>query len=275
MDETPPKRKPHLSVTQMETVAKCGEIWRRSYEEKEKIPPGFAAVKGRAVHSAAEVNWKQKIQSHTDMPVKDIVDLSASLVTNEIHAGISLMPSETGIPLSVLKGRATDDVVKMARLHAMVQAPLYQPTKVEESIRVNLPNCTHDLLTVLDMADDKHRVVDLKTTGKAMKQDDADDSIQLTAYHLAYEAQTGVKPTDLLLEVMVNGATTVKRQRLSTTRDMTDINVLGARFNATLTTIKSGVFAPAPIGSWYCSPKYCGYWTTCPFVNHSKRRQGD
>jgi len=39
------------------------------------------------------------------------------------------------------------------------------------------------------------------------------------------------------------------------------------RINAMIAGVKAGTFLPAAPGVWACSPKFCGYWHTCPFVN--------
>jgi len=41
--------------------------------------------------------------------------------------------------------------------------------------------------------------------------------------------------------------------------------------NAVVDGVKKGVFHPAPIGSWWCSPRFCGYWFSCPFINSERQ----
>lgn len=269
------KRKPHLSVTQIDTHNKCPEAWRRRYEDKDIIPPGFALIRGRAVHQGAEFNFRQKTESHVDLPVSQIVDVAVAQVDAETAGGVSLTPDEIGRSVAVVKGETIDEVAKLARLHAIVQAPEYQPVAVEETIRVSLPQSSHDLLCVIDLVDDRGAVIDLKTSGKAVSQSDADASIQMTAYHFAKEAQTGTPPTELAFDVMISKGSTLKRQRITTERDQQDVNALGERFGAVVGSITSGVFAPAAVGCWWCSAKWCGYHSTCRFVGNGQKRQGD
>lgn len=268
-------RKPHLSPSQMNTHSMCQESWRRRYIDKDIIPPGFAMIRGKAVHAGAEYNFRQKIESHSDLPANQIVDRAVAQVDAEIAGGVSLSPEETGRSVSVMKGETVDEVAKLARLHAAVQAPDYQPAAVEEAIRVELPQSSHDLLCVIDLVSDRGAVIDLKTTGKSPSQCDADQSLQLTAYSFAKEAQTGVKPPELALDFLINKGSNLSRKKLVTERDDSDVNVLAARFAATVDSIKSGAFAPAPVGSWNCSARWCGYFSSCRFAQHRGTAQGD
>ncbi len=57
----------HLSASQLSRFTRCAEMWRRQYIEGDIVPVGAAAHIGQAVHKAAEINFRQKIQSHTDL----------------------------------------------------------------------------------------------------------------------------------------------------------------------------------------------------------------
>ncbi|HEV3340915.1 MAG TPA: PD-(D/E)XK nuclease family protein [Pirellulales bacterium] len=258
--------KPHLSASQLDMISKCPEQWRRRYVEGEVIPPGIAALKGKAVHRPAEINFRQKIETHDDLPVKEFIDLAADAFEAELAGGYLLTPEEEVRGRKTVLGEAKDATVKMAIFHATDQAPDYQPELVEQQFRIALPG-PHDLVGVIDMADDARRVVDLKTSGKAKSQGDADGSIQLTAYAAGYRVLTGEQPTELRLDTIVQTAKTTRRDVVSTARGPADFRALAARLNVVERQIESGIFPPAPVGAWYCGPKYCGYWSTCKFVN--------
>lgn len=267
----PDTKKPHLSPNQLDTFCKCPEQWRRIYIEGERRPPAIAMIRGTSVHRPQEVNFRQKIESHEDLPVADFKELAAETFEAELKGGYQLSPDEESIGRDKVLGAAKDTAVKMAEFHALVQAPDYQPELVEQPFRIALPG-THDLVGVIDLADDHGRVNDLKTAAKSKRQPDADDSVQLTTYAVGYKALTGKPAAALRLDVIVgptkNG---FSRQVLSTDRTTADFQALASRINVVTASINAGLFPPAPPGAWWCSSKWCGFHSSCPYVNSERR----
>jgi hypothetical protein len=261
--------KPHLSATQLEMYWRCPEQYRRRYMEGERIAPGVALLLGRAFHVGAETNFRQKIESHVDLPENDIVDATASAFDSEVAGGYALSESEMSTGASKVLGEAKDKAVLLASVYAEEQAPDYQPIAVEHTTRIVFPNATHDLLAVTDLRDDAGRITDLKTSGKKMAGNAADVSTQLTVYAAAYRIDTGEMPSEVRLDILTKTKTPA-RQVLVSERTAADFQALLNRVNATLSAINSGNFPPASPGAWSCSPKWCGYWATCPYVNNER-----
>ena len=262
--------KPHLSASQLDLFCRCPEAWRRRYVENEIIPPGIAMLKGSAVHAGAEVNFRQKIETRTDLKPKDIIDASVASIEAAKAGGITLDENESSAGLGAVFHQAVADVCEMATVHATEQAPDYQPTLVEQPIRIELPKSPRDLLAVIDLADDCGRVVDLKTAGKAKSQDDADASVQLTVYAAAYQALEGRPAESVRLDTIVQTKTKTYRHVAESTRGPADFSALANRIETVTTTIERGLFPPAPPGAWWCSAKFCGYFRTCPYVNSER-----
>lgn len=259
--------KPHLSPTQLELFAKCPEAYRRRYILAERIPPGIAALKGTGVHRGAQHNMAQKRETREDLPVDQIVEAAVAAFEAETHGGYSMTPEETKIGRKKLIGTAKDDVVAMARVHAEQQAPDYQPVLVEELVRILLPNSPRDLLGVIDLTDERDRLVDFKTSGKKKTQNDADTSIQLTTYAVAFKAKTGRDPSEVRLDTITRSKNETARDVVRSTRGPADFAALAARINVVNASIDAGLFPPATPGAWWCSAKWCGYHSTCPYVN--------
>lgn len=257
--------KPHLSATQMELYSKCPEAYRRRYIEGEKIPPGVAMAKGTGLHRAAEVNFRQKIDSHRDLPTSDIVDAAVAGFEAELAQGVAFDAEETSIGPENVIGQAKDDVADLAEVHARTQAPDYQPVLVEESVRIELPG-PRDLLAVIDLADDRRRVVDFKTARKSKTQGDVDGSVQLTVYAAAHQALTGEAPSLVRLDTIVQTARKTERQVIDSTRDEADLVALSHRINAITAAVDAGVFPPTTPGNWMCSARWCGFYRDCKFV---------
>lgn len=271
-------KKPHLSHTQLEMYWRCPEQYRRRYIEKEILPPGIALMEGRAIHSGAEHNFRQKIASYKDVPVDEIVEATMSAFEKEIAGGYILDADEAARGPSVVIGEAKDMTRQLANLHATQQAPAYQPVAIERETLIVFGRATHDLLTVTDLIDDQNRVTDIKTAKKAMNQGAVESSTQLTIYSAARYAETRTLPTEVRFDNLIKNKV-VKRQVLTSHRTMADLQVLANRINVTLAAINSGMFPPCPAGSWGCNPKWCGYFMAgCPYVNSERRtaaEQGD
>lgn len=261
----------YVSYSQLSLFERCGEAYRRRYVEREKIPPGVAAIRGRAVHGAAELNHRQKIVSGVDLPLADLTDAAATAFeASRATDGVLLTPEERSAGEAAVLGRAKDRAVKLTGLYAHAVAPAIQPALVEERVRIMLPDAPVDLLGVLDVATIDQRVKDLKTAARTKTQAEADQSLQLSLYALAYRAHTGTDAAGLDMEVLVDTATP-KHQQLGTTRGRRDYLVLVARLNAFLRAREAGIFPPAPIGDWSCSERWCGYARTCPFYTPERR----
>jgi hypothetical protein len=254
--------KPHLSASQLEMFAKCPESWRRRYLEKEVIPPRLAMLKGSAVHEGAEVNMRQKIESRQDLPSDEIVEAAVNAYDSRVKAdGYSLAEGEAKAEVS----RYKDVVAQMAEVHAVQQAPDYQPIAVEQKFRLELPAITHDIVGVIDLIDESGAVVDFKTAGKKMSEVDVETSTQLTLY----AASRTDEEVNVRLDVLVEPSARlpVRRQVIEATRNRTDLPIIARRLTVVSKTIDAGLFPPAPVGSWWCSESWCGYWHSCPYVN--------
>lgn len=248
----------------------CGEAYRRRYVEGEKDYAGTAALRGSGVHGGAQVNHIQKKQSGKDLPKKDIVDAAVAAFENrKARDGFRLTPDEQNVGVTPTLARTVQSIVTLTGLYADQVAPQIQPDMIEEKITVEVPGTEVDLAGTLDLSTTDGRLKDFKTSTRSKSQKDADESLQLSLYDFLYEKKTGRKPAGVDLEVLVD-LKTPKHQRLSTVRTVRDRQVLFNRFNVMLNSRKAGIFAPAAVGSWNCSAKWCGFWDTCPFVNSER-----
>ena len=255
--------KPHLSQTQLTMYERCGEAYRRRYIENEKIPPGIAMAKGIGVHGGSKANFRQKIESHQDLPKNEIIEIAVSEYDQTLKRGIALTPEEETIGYSKVTADTKDSVAVLSSLYADEVAPEYQPAIVELEQKIELSDI--DIIAKLDIADDRDIIADLKSTKKKKSQNDVDGDEQLTFYSLAFYGQTKRLPSAVRLEVLVDKQKP-ERQMLESFRDMVDLDIIIARMNAMLDGLKKGVFVPALASSWSCDPRYCGYFPTCRYA---------
>lgn len=273
---TATETKPHVSPTQVTMFERCQEQWRRRYVLSEIVPPGIALIVGGAFHVGAETNFRQKIETHQDLPASEIIEAAVAAFDGKAAGEVLLTPDEAATGSKIVLGAAKDQLAGLAKCHAQEQAPDYQPTAVERKTRIIFPNATHDMLAVTDLRDDQCRVTDFKTAARKPPQGDVDTSIQLTVYAAAYHVDNGEDPSEVRLDA-VTKTKTPKRHVLKSRRDRGDYRALVSRVGTMLATIaaftEAGVepWPAAPIGHWCCSAKFCGYFNSCPHVNSERR----
>ncbi len=258
--------KPYISASQLTLYETCGEAYRRRYIEGERIPPGMAAHKGSGVHGGAQYNFTQKIDTHKDLPIDDIIEVAITSFEKRLNSDdVLLLPEEVEQGRKVIIGKTKDAVSRLTTLLAEEVAPKYQPILVEQKQKILLPKSSHDLVCILDLADDKDRVVDFKTGTKKKPKGMADESEQLTFQALTFKAHTGRMPSEITLECLIDKKVP-ENQTLTTTRNMAHIEGLIARINTMQAGIEAGIYIPTTADNWKCSPRWCGYFQTCPYT---------
>lgn len=259
-----------IHQSQLVKFEMCGEAYRRQYVAGEQDLAGTAALRGSGVHGGAQVNHTQKKKTGKDLPKKDIVDAAvAAFEDRKAKEGFRLTLDEQSMGVKTAMARTVESITTLSGLYADRVAPQIQPDLIEKKITVEIPGTEVDLAGTIDLSTTDGRLKDFKTSSRSKSQKDADESLQLTLYDFLYEKQTGRKPSGVDLEVLVD-LKTPKHQQLSTVRTEKDRQVFFNRTNVMLKSRQVGLFAPAAVGSWNCSQKWCGFWDTCPYVNSER-----
>jgi hypothetical protein len=264
-----------ISPSRILTYLRCGEQDRRRNVEKEIIPPGVAQLKGTGLHKASEINFRQKIVTRQDLPKKQIIEAAIDTFNEKIAVdGLELSEEEKSVGKEKVVAQAHTSLKTLSTLYADNVAPRYQPKDVEEKIVVPIPNSNIDLVGVVDVIDESDVIVDIKTSQRKKPQDDADGSLQLTSYALTHWAKTGAPAVELRIENIID-STSPGVQTLQTQRKEEDFASFLRIVETVAKGIEAGVFPPAygMPGAWYCSPRFCGYWSTCPYVPKSRRNE--
>jgi len=263
-------KKPIISPSQVSSYTRCGEAYRRRYIEKEITPPGGALARGSSIHKGAELNFAQKISSRTDLPRQDVVDCAVSTYEEIVkHEGVYLDPEEEARGKDIVVAETKDSTARLAGVLMDEVVGKHQPALVEEKIELNLESSTHNLVGIIDMKTEAGNIVDLKTSKKTWSPDKVASDAQFTFYAMLDQAKTGKPPKPIIVENIVD-LKKPKSVSFITERGMDDFKPLIQRINAVIDGIAKGNFAPAPADSWACSPKYCGYWQTCRYVNNKR-----
>ena len=263
----------HLSWTQLSCLSRCGEQYRRRYGLKEKTPPGIALIRGRSTHKAQEKNLIHKLEEG-ELLSRDQVRQIASDEFDEAATGEYVIDGlYSGLSVSEALGRGKDEAVSLAGLHSDVVAPLIEPAAVE--VRIEIPQseqmpCT--FVSILDLVEQGDVIVDTKTASKSPGKSDADLSDQLTGQCLAFYARHGKPSPTQRFDFLVRTPTgKLKHVPLETTRSRDDLAVFVRRVQAAHKMIEAEVFIPTSQDNWACSPRWCGYASTCRYYRGQPR----
>lgn len=253
----------HLSVSQLDMFTRCGEQWRRRYIDGEIIPPGIAARVGTGVHKAAELNFREKMESGEDLPLDVIQDAAAEAYAAALQNGVFFAPDEVdGAHIAMAEGK--DTAVSLATVFWNELAPTINPAFVEQRVTLEL-GLSLPVVTVIDLYTQRRELRDLKTSGRRWTDAKARTSPQPTLYREAIRALTDEYPERIVFDVLVQGRNP-ELQKIETVRDADDLRVLIRQFEIMLMSVQAGIFPPAQPDSWNCSPRWCGYFYSCPYI---------
>lgn len=253
--------KPHISTSQMETLAKCPARYEFRYVEGIKSPPGVAALIGSGTDRAVSADLENKILTGDLLETEAVEALAADATRAGWEADKpALDEDEKAQGEASVLGAAIDTAVSLSRLHHVDVAPGIAPLAVQERFRIELKGWPLDLVGIKDIRT-ANAIRDTKTSGKSPAEDAADKSIQLTAYHLDSTLR-GAPPDFVALDFLVKAKTPKYVERRST-RTASDHNALLRRIEVASTAIRSGIFPPTDPTNWWCSAKWCGYYSRC------------
>jgi len=259
-----------ITPSKLSGFFRCGEQYRRLYVENERRPPGIAAHKGGAVHKGAEMDYTHRIKDPDTLPPEqDVIDAAVAEYDARLNReGALFTAEETSKGVETVIGEQRDRVVVVTGIVHREIAPTVQPDFVEEMIEIPLANDI-TLRGRLDLSTIQRLVTDLKITSKGKREADAWTDLQLSFYAMLYQYRTGVYPSAVGWDNVVD-AKTPKINLIRVARNDQDTIVLLRMVNAMIAAEKAGNYLPAAPGSWVCSDNWCGFYNDCKFV----RRRG-
>lgn len=216
---------------------------------------------GTSVHAGIELNYRQKTETGEDLPIEQVQQASAEAWEREAPG---VLFDEDDNP-----GRIKDAIVAGAAAYHRTVAPKVQPLIVEESIEVVLEGVGHTLLVKPDVVTKDHVLRDTKTVKSAdkravtTKQLAVDRGVQVSLYSGAAQVRLGHLPNRAVLDLITRHPT--KSEVVSVTAIPKQEQVDRAYFTVAQVSrgIEAGQFLPAPVDSWKCTPKWCGYYQEC------------
>lgn len=252
-----PKDIDHLSFSSVSTYLRCPRQWAYSYLEQLRRRPGVALIKGGSVDKAAAHNLTQKVNSQTDLPTNDVLEVAEDAFRKAVD--------QEGGPSEIdwngqNQARGLDSTIALTEIHMLHHAPRIQPACVQLELHRELP-AGRDFMGFIDYVTTDSIVGDVKTGNKRMGQQAADSDLQPSAY--AYLIN---EPIAFEFARVIDTGTRRYEEIVETGRDRKAIDWFSGLLADVERGIDAAVFPPNPNG-WWCSQRFCGFWTRCQLEN--------
>ncbi|HOW28208.1 MAG TPA: PD-(D/E)XK nuclease family protein [Elusimicrobiota bacterium] len=258
--ETRPKELPrYVSISQIHSFLRCPRQFYYRYVRKMSSPPTGVMTLGKAVHSALEFNFGQKIKSHHDLPVDRVLSFLSKTFDELVPATRWKGPAESG--------QMKQSALALIKSYHETVAPTIQPFMVEEDFEIHLQGLPIPLRGIIDLVDTNGVLIDHKTGGQTPTADRIDREIkpQMMGYFLAYEAVTGSPPSGLRVDFLIRNKVP---KMLSFPIEITAAQLKGfIRLLFGVTEMISEAtekqrFVPNPY-NFTCTPDGCAYFDAC------------
>jgi hypothetical protein len=250
----------HLSVSSLNLLARCPERWRRRYLEREYEPANGKMILGSAVGAAEAQHYSQVIDTGEGYTLEQVQDEFSSEWEDRTEREQIEWGSDNA-------GELKDSGIASIDAYHTQVAPLIIPTSVERQFSVTWPGVAWDLTGFLDLEESDGTVADLKVRGKKLSRMDADHDLQPASYLYARRAEGNPAPR-------FDFHTMVRTKRpyaevVSTGRTDAQLDAFADRVFAAAAEIawrtEYDVWTGAAPGGWWCSERFCGYWSSCKF----------
>jgi putative RecB family exonuclease len=245
--------KDFISATQIKMFLRCSLQYRYRYLDGLKIPPVGAIILGRSIHKGLEVNYSQKKETKTDLPISRVVEIYSDSFD---RAGKEEEVNWEGEN----PGRIKDSGVGLIEAYQNDIAPAVQPLSVEEEFNLEFQNVSYVLKGYLDLVDQNKVIRETKTANRSYSADSAMTDIQLTAYNLAWKYLKGEDPVSLCFDVLVKTKKPKVQTVVSTCRTNEQLNRFLKLLGNIAKAIQSGIFYPCE-NQQVC--RWCGYAELC------------
>lgn len=171
----------HLSQSSVGMLFRCARQFQHRYLLGEKERPGESIVVGSFFHEAIDFNYAQKIDSHQDLPLSEIVEYlheAAVPLVLEESGGIDNVRWDTDI------GNARGDAERITAAYAQAVVPRIQPVGREDRFDVEIPGVPVPIIGYVDVWEEG-RTIDTKTGKQAATKVKPSWRLQGSLYALA------------------------------------------------------------------------------------------
>lgn len=246
--------KPHISPSQINLILDCSAKYMFRYIFGIRPPMRSFAARGKAVHRGLEYNYRQKIETHEDLPLSEVQD-AASDAFDSMLAEVQWDEDED-------PGKFKDQTIELVSFYHQEVAPTIQPVMVEQPVLLEIPETEFVIKGIIDLVDSNGYIRDTKTKNATPPQKTVDSCLQLTIYAMGYRQLTGKIEAGVMLDNLVSLKKGPKYVPLISHRTDRDIKRLTNIARAVINCIKGGAYVPNP-NSNMCSETKCDFWKIC------------
>jgi len=264
--------KPQLHVSMLNTLAGCGEQFKRKYghrfgiwPKEERTDHTVAQITGITLHKAVEFNLRHMMENDwraaTATSVREVVERDFAARWSK---GVDLLPEEAAIETTTYQ-TALDQTIALSMLHYNEIAPNLRPIEVEKQFVIELTDQPIDLAGTIDVIEED-AIHDTKSSRGAIK---SARTTQTAMYCTAYKVENGHYPATVTLDVLQKLKTPKARPVTAIPSDHW-IKPLFARVIQAIKLIEAAktdinVLTPARPGDWICTKKFCPFTKDCEF----------
>ena len=180
------KKRDYISASQISTFLECPLLYKKKYILWEKIYWGGwleYMVYWTAIHSVLEKNYKQKILSRIDLPLKELLDYWRIKFKKELAKETKNFNEE-------IVNKLIKQWEKMITLYMRDIAPNNQPVSSEQEFEITSEKYWITIKWYIDLILEDWTIIDFKTVWeskvKQWSQSYVDNLIQLSMYSLAF-----------------------------------------------------------------------------------------
>ena len=280
---------PRRSASQLFCFFECGERYRRKYVKMDTDGrQNMAAAVGIGCHEGAREDNAHKVAEGSAMAPAEVVDVAVAAFEDE--ATHKELLNDKGKPASVPEATQGKDLTAGAAAKWCSDVTQHvSPELVEVAVVVEVKQDppvdgdgvpeeepkVSELKGVIDCVTKAGTVRDLKTGRAKWSATRADTTIQLTTYGILVNGKLGFWPSAYVIDNLTYYKTKGwQQQTLVTSRQQADFTALMTAVDTMNRSIDAGVYPPtaAMTGHWRCSPKWCEFFTDCPYVEGYRGR---
>jgi hypothetical protein len=260
----PPGRLPRITQSQIESYLRCGVRYFLEHECTRRVCTVRMAV-GSGVAVGAWQDNRSKLARGIGLPACEIVDASVAAYAEEIE--------ESDCADSRLEqGQGEDLVANAAECYAREVAP--KTTGIlaaEEPMLAEMGDLevagTPDVVTTAGIGDTK--------VGQPWTLERADRARQLSGYAILHWSRRGRLPSRVWIDSVSRSRSGWQATRWFSVRTEKDCTAFLETARKVREAINAGTALPAPEGAWWCSRKWCPWWTRCPHISRRETNGTD
>jgi hypothetical protein len=236
-----------LSPSHVRTFLDCQARWYFKYREHLPDPQTSNLALGKAVHAALAENFSQKISSREDLPTAGVMALFRQAWSEE-RGQTEFAEDEDADGI----GKCGEAMV-MRYMDEI--APFVQPAASEFFVAGEIGGVA--VQGIVDVVDEDHHIIDLKTRTRRPPFISFADAFQLATYRQLLPTTDACVHIDNLIKTKT---VQVVRQTLELTPE--DLHITVVLYPLVREAMQTNTFLPNRL-SLSCSRRHCAFWRQC------------